>query len=514
MVDLPDRNSYTKDERVTMDQNFLLEIQDVVKTFPGTIALDGMNFSLKAGEIHAIVGENGAGKSTLMKILSGVYIKDSGVIKVNGVETELGSVDVASDLGINMIYQEPENIQKLTVAENIFLGKLPKGKVPGFVDFNKLISATKDVLAQFNIDINPSIKLSKITTAEQQFVEIVKAITTKNTKVVIMDEPTSSLTQHEVEKLFLIIKELKKKNISVIYISHRLDEVIEIADRISVFRDGKNRGELERGNFNTAEIVSKMIGHELKETSKRMIKREHVVFEIKNIQIHNKIENFSMKLHKGEIVGIAGLMGSGKDELVKSIFGLWPAQKKELFFEGKKISIRHPMDALNEGIIYLPEERKLQSCFLDMSVNKNISPLWLFNIEKRMFVNRRKEAQLAKYYVEKLAIKTSSINTKIINLSGGNQQKAVFSRMLALNPKLMVLNDPTRGVDVGSKEEIYHIIRELADNGVSILLLSSEIPEITKMSDTVIVLSKGEIRAEIHDTEVTSENIIKTVTRA
>lgn len=496
-----------------MDQTLLLEIENVIKTFPGTIALNEMNFNLRSGEIHAIVGENGAGKSTLMKILSGVYIKDSGTIRLNGVEVELGSVEESNELGISMIYQELENIQKLSVAENIFLGKLPPSKIPGFVDFKKLVKDTKEVLKRYGIDIDPNAKLSKITTAEQQFVEIVKAITIQNTRIIIMDEPTSSLTQNEVEKLFHIIGELKKNGISVIYISHRLDEVVEIADRISVFRDGKNRGVLSRGHFDTTDIISRMIGHELHETEKRTINREHVVFEVNNVEIKNRIDGFSMKLHKGEIVGIAGLMGSGKDELVKSIFGLWPAQKKELFFEGKKVSIRHPLDAIHLGIIYLPEERKLQSCFLDMSVGKNISPLWLFNIEKKRFINGRKEAKLAQSYVEKLSIKTASIHTDIINLSGGNQQKAIFSRMLALQPSLMVLNDPTRGVDVGSKEEIYSIIRELADEGVSILLLSSEIPEITRLSDTVIVLSKGEVRAQIHDSDVTTANIIKAVTR-
>lgn len=497
-----------------MDDSVLLEIKKVIKTFPGTVALDEVDFDLFKGEIHAIVGENGAGKSTLMKILSGVYVKDSGTILINGIKTEIGSVEVAQELGISMIYQELENIPKLTVAENIYLGKLPKSKVPGFVDFEKLISMTKSVLDEFNIEIDPKIKLSNITTAEQQFVEIVKTITTKNAKVIIMDEPTSSLTNKEVEKLFCIIRELKGKGISVIYISHRLDEVIEIADRVSIFRDGKNRGVMIKKNFDANEIVSMMIGHEIQETKKEKVNRDRIVFEVKNIQIKNHIDKFSMQLHAGEIVGIAGLMGSGKDTLVKSIFGLWPAQKKELFFNGNEIFINHPIDAIRHGIVYLPEERKLQSCFLEMSIQNNISPLWLFNVNKKVFIDRKKEKALAEYYVDKLSIKTASISTDIVNLSGGNQQKAIFSRMLALNPKLMVLNDPTRGVDIGSKEEIYTIIRELAKQGVSILLLSSEIPEITKLADTVIVLSRGEIRAEIYDNDITSANIIKAVTRA
>lgn len=491
----------------------LLEVKKVIKTFPGTIALNEVDFDLEAGEVHAIVGENGAGKSTLMKIISGVYTKDSGRILIDGTEQELGNVDVSRNFGISMIYQELENIQKLTVAENIYLGKLPKGKVPGFVNFRKLMEDTGEALNEFDIDINPSVKLSKITTAEQQFIEIIKAITIKNARVIIMDEPTSSLTNKEVDKLFTIIRELKSKGISVIYISHRLDEVAEIADRVSVFRDGKRQGVFRRGDFDAESIISMMIGHELEETGKNISERKEVIFEIKKMEIKNKITDFRLKLHKGEILGIAGLMGSGKDELVKSIVGLWPAQAKELVFENKKIIISHPADAIKQSIIYLPEERKLQSLFLDMSVNYNISPLWLFNIEENSFINRRKEAELSETYVDKLKIKTPGIQTPIVSLSGGNQQKAIFSRLLAVKPKMMILNDPTRGIDVGSKEEIYGIIKELASQGVSILLLSSEISEITRLSNSVIVLSKGEIRAEFSDQDITQENIIKAVTR-
>ena len=491
----------------------LLEINKVVKTFPGTIALNEVEFNLEAGEVHAIVGENGAGKSTLMKIISGVYVKDSGTIFIEGEEQELGNVDVSRELGISMIYQELENIQKLTVAENIYLGKLPKSNIPGFVNFKQLLRETKDILDEFDIDINPTLKLSQITTAEQQFIEIIKAITIKNARIVIMDEPTSSLTNKEVDKLFRIIRGLKSKGISVIYISHRLDEIAEIADRVSVFRDGKRQGVFKRGEFDAGSIISLMIGHELEETEKNAAERNEVIFEIKKMEIENRIFDFKLKLHKGEILGIAGLMGSGKDELVKSIVGLWPAQVKEIYFENNRISINHPVDAINHSIIYLPEERKLQSLFLDMSVNYNISPLWLMNIENNTFINSKKEAKLSEDYVEKLRIKTPNIQTPIVSLSGGNQQKAIFSRLLAVKPKMMILNDPTRGIDVGSKEEIYNIIKELAAKGVSILLLSSEIPEITKLSNSVIVLSKGEIRAEFKDQDITQENIIKAVTR-
>jgi len=491
----------------------LLEIKKVVKTFPGTVALDEVDFNLKKGDIHAIVGENGAGKSTLMKIISGAYKKDSGTILVDGKETDIGSVEASRAIGISMIYQELENIQKLTVAENVFLGKLPRSRVPGFVNFKKLINETKKILKEFDIEIDPGKKLASLTTAEQQFIEIIKAITVKNARIIIMDEPTSSLTKKEVEKLFLIIKELKRKEISVIYISHRLDEVVGIADRLSVFRDGKNQGVLEKNEFDTNKIVSLMIGHELKTTEKNVFKEQKIIFEIKRLSIRNKIIDFNIKLHEGEILGIAGLMGSGKDELVKSIVGLWPAQSKEIYFLGKRIFIKHPTDAIKYGIIYLPEERKLQALFLDMSVNENISPLWLFNVENKFFLNGKKEIELSKLYIDKLSIKTPAVYTAIIDLSGGNQQKCIFSRMLTIKPKLMILNDPTRGIDVGSKEEIHKIIKELASKGVSILILSSEIQEVARLANKVIVLSKGEIRAEFSEKDVTTENIIRSVMR-
>jgi len=491
----------------------LLEIKKVIKTFPGTVALDEVDFNLKKGEIHAIVGENGAGKSTLMKILSGAYKKDSGTIKFEDKKVAIGDVDAARAIGISMIYQELENIQKLSVAENVFLGKLPRSRVPGFINFKKLMIETEKILKEFDIDIDPGRKLASLTTAEQQFIEIIKAITVKNARIIIMDEPTSSLTKKEVEKLFLIIKELKKKGISVIYISHRLDEVVGIADRISVFRDGKNQGVMEKSEFDTNKIVSLMIGRELKAAEKSVSKEQKIIFEIKRLSIRNKIIDFNMKLYKGEILGIVGLMGSGKDELVKSIVGLWPAQSKEIYFLGKRINIKHPADAINHGIIYLPEERKLQSLFLDMSVSANISPLWLFNVENKFFMNTKKEIELTKTYAKRLAIRTPSVSTLIVYLSGGNQQKVIFSRMLTIKPKLMILNDPTRGIDVGSKEEIYNIIKELASKGVSIFILSSEIQEMTRVANRVIVLSKGEIRDEFLDKDVTTKNLIRSAMR-
>ncbi len=496
-----------------------ISVQGVKKVFAGTVALDEIDFNLKQGEIHAIVGENGAGKSTLMKILSGAYSMTSGQVFIQDEQVELDGIDISQRYGIYMLYQELMNLPKLSVAENIFLGVLPRKSALGFVDYKNLYRMTKEYFDIYKISIDPRTQLSKLTIAEKQFVEIIRTITSKNAKVVIMDEPTSSLTKDETQKLFSIIRELKNKGIAVIYISHRLDEVIEIADRISVFRDGKNRGTLERDQFDEHKVIMLMLGRSLmrteKESEKQSVQRTEVVFEVRNLNIQGRINSFNVKLFKGEILGIAGLMGSGKDELVKCLFGLWPATSKEIFYLGHGITIKTPKDAIKYGIVYLPEERKQASLFLELSVKYNITPIWLFNVHKKSFFNRKTESMLSSQFISQLNIKTSSSLEDIINLSGGNQQKAVFSRLIAANPSIMILNDPTRGVDVGSKEEIYKTIRKIVlEGGTSIIIVSSEIEEINYLANRVIVLSKGNICGEFSDKDVTLKNILTCAVRA
>ena len=489
-----------------------LVVDKVSKQFPGTLALDEIEFDLVKGEVHAVVGENGAGKSTLMKILSGAYSKTGGRILIDGEEVEINTIDDSQKYGINMIYQELTNLPKLSVAENIFLGVLPKTRT-GLVDFRALNKMAGDILTTHKLEISPRQQLSKLTVAEKQFVEIIRVISAKNAQIVIMDEPTSSLSADEIEKLFLIINELKKRGITIIYISHRLDEVVKIADRVSVFRDGKNRGTLVKGQFDEDKIITLMLGHSLEKQDKDKVERREVIFEVKDLSIHRKIVDFNMKLYQGEILGIAGLMGSGKDELVKSLFGLWPAQSKQIFFKGNKIDVRSPQDAIKHNIVYLPEERKIASLFAQLSVKHNISPIYLFNVYGKSFLKSRIENELAEEYVKKLDIKTAGIQEEIVNLSGGNQQKAVFARLLAIKPELMILNDPTRGIDVGSKEEIYKEIRALSNQGTSIILVSSEIEEINYLAHRVIVLSKGEMYGEFTDDEVTLKNILTCAVR-
>lgn len=491
--------------------NIILEMRDITKVFPGTVALDKMNFDLKHGEVHAIVGENGAGKSTLMKILSGVYEKTSGQIFIDGKEADIRGIADAQKAGISMIHQELANLPKLSVAENIYLGKIPK-RNGVLLDFRKMFQAVDDLFERYGIDIDSHAPVGNLTVAEKQFVEILKAINLEKSRIVIMDEPTSSLSKQEISSLFSVIEQLKKDGISIIYISHRLDEIVDVADRVSVFRDGKNRGTLERGSIDQTKIVNLMIGREIwEEKTIREISNE-VVLEVKNLNIKNKVYDFNMKLYRGEIYGIAGLMGSGKDELVKSLFGLWPTTSKEIYYHGEAVTIRNAKDAIKRSIVYLPEERKTQSLFLPLSVSKNIIPVWMAKNTKA--VTAAQEAELAEEYVKELSVKTSSIEDSVRSLSGGNQQKVVLARLLAVKPDIMILNDPTRGVDVGSKNEIYRIIRQHVEQGSSIVLLSSEIPEIVLLADRVSVLSKGEQVGEFSGKDVTLRNILSCSVRA
>jgi ABC-type sugar transport system ATPase subunit len=328
-----------------------------------------------------------------------------------------------------------------------------------------------------------------------------------------MEEPTSSLSNTETEKLFSIIGRLKQKYIGVIYISHRIDEVFHIADRISVFRNGKNRGTAERGHYDEGRIISLMLGHDLELGNRRQISRDTVALEVRNLSIENYIDNFAMTLYKGEILGIAGLMGSGKDELVKSLFGLWPSKSKEIIYEDRPIRIKNPQQALARGIAYLPEERKTQSLFHDLDVKDNIAAIWLYHKERRHLPNKAKVLDMGKKYMELLSIKASSASQEIKGLSGGNQQKDIIARLLAIEPTIMILNDPTRGIDVGSNEEIYGMIKDLAHRGTSIIVVTSELEEIERMTDRVIVLSRGKICGEFADDEVKMSNILPCVVR-
>ena len=492
----------------------ILEAKNIIKDFPGTRALNGVNFDLFKGEVHAVIGENGAGKSTLMKIICGDYTKTSGDVIIGGVSTDIKNPADALNLGIRMIYQELENLQKLSVAENIFLGKLPKRKsLPFILNANKLIQDSGEILKRLNLDINPKEKLSNLSVGAQQLVEVAKALSA-DLKILIMDEPTSSLNQKETVQLFKIIEQLKKDGISIIYISHRLKEVINVSDRISILRDGENAGTFEKADFNEDEIVKLMIGKSLKTASKFNYTKPETVMSIKNLNVSKRIIDFSMELHKGEILGISGLAGSGKEELMKSFFGLWPSRADEITIGKEKVKLKGPADALKKGLAYLPEERKLQSLFLELPIRYNFSVLWLHRIFNKFFTSTGNEKKVVNEYIKRLRVKVSNIEYLVSSLSGGNQQKVIFSRLLMISPEIIILNDPTRGVDVGSKQEIHNIIFELAKSGASIIFSSSEIPEVCNVSNRVLVLSRGKLIDEFIGEDVNVDNILTSASKA
>lgn len=497
-----------------MNNKNIIEVKKITKIFPGTIALKDVDFELKKGEVHALVGENGAGKSTLMKIFCGAYNKTSGQIFIDGEEKNFTNTKQALELGISIIYQELENLPKLTVAENIFLGRLPGNKkIPGFISTKHLYKETEELLKKLNIKLNPKIRVGELSIAEQQLVEIAKALS-KEVKVLIMDEPTSYLTQDETEKLFKTINDIKQKGIGVIYVSHRLQEIIEIADRITVLRDGEKVITVnDMKEIDEEKIISFIVGHKLIKQEKVSMDRKKVVFEVNNLSITRRLENFNMKLYEGEILGIVGLTGSGKDELVKALVGLWPSRLESILIDGKKVSLESPNLGIKHKIVYLPEERKSYSIFPELTVRENISPIWLHQIFKKFLLSKKMEMKLAKKFVEKLSVKTPTIEQKVINLSGGNQQKMIFSRLLTINPRILLLHDPTRGIDVGSKEEIYKIIKNLVKEGASIILLSSEIEEVCNIANRVIVLSKGKVAGEFIDNDVQIDKCLNYATR-
>jgi len=492
----------------------ILEAKNIIKDFPGTRALDDVDFDLLRGEVHSVIGENGAGKSTLMKIICGDFIKTSGQIIIEGKETEIKNPTDSLNLGIRMIYQELENLQKLSVAENIFLGKLPKQKkLPFILNSKKLSNDSLKILNELNLDIKPREKLSNLSVGAQQLVEVAKALSA-NLKILIMDEPTSSLNQKETEQLFKIIEKLKNQGISIIYISHRLKEVIDVSDRISILRDGRKVGTYEKKDFKEDEIIKLMIGKSLKTAGKQNYSSDEVVMSIKDLNINKKIYNFSMELKKGEILGISGLAGSGKEELMKSFFGLWPSRSEKILVYGQAVNLKNPKNALKKGIVYLPEERKLQSLFLELPIRYNFSVLWIHRIYRKFFIAAKNEKNIIAEYIEKLRVKASNAEYMVSSLSGGNQQKVIISRLLMISPNIIILNDPTRGVDIGSKEEIHNIISGLAKSGASIIFSSSEIPEVCNVSNRVLVLSRGRLISEFKDSDVNVDNIITAATKA
>ena len=490
---------------------YLLEMNNISKEFPGVKALENVSFSLKKGEVHALVGENGAGKSTLMKILSGFHPKDSGEIYINDKIVEILNPINAIELGISTIYQEIIAVHHITVAENILLGNRPKNKF-GLINWREMEHKVKSILDELSIELPTSKLVSNLSIAQQQLVEIAKALSME-AKIVIMDEPTSPLTEEETKTLFNIIKRIKSKGVSVIYISHRIEEIFKIADRVTVLRDGKKICEKIVRETNSDEIIKYMIGRELNEMygKESSMAKEKIVLRVENFSKKREFKDINFKLYEGEILGFAGLVGAGRSELMKSLYGINIKDSGEIYLNGNKVNINSPLDAIRLGIGMVPEEKKTEGLMLDLAVDQNITASSLKEISKYGFLSRGLEVSLANKFVKKLSINCPSLSQKVMYLSGGNQQKVIISRWLALNSKILILDEPTKGIDVGSKAEIHKLIANIAKQGTSVILISSEITEILKMSNRIIVMKEGKIVTILNAAEANEESILRSM---
>ena len=491
----------------------ILTMKGIDKSFPGVHALDHVDLEVRKGEVHALMGENGAGKSTLMKVLTGIYSKDSGTITYEGREVEYTNPREAQDAGIVIVHQELNMMNHLTVAQNIFIGREFK---KGFmIDDARMNREARRLFDQLGIDINPAEKMGNLTVGKQQMCEIAKAIS-HEAKVIVFDEPTAALTESEIEELFKIIRDLRQKQLGIIYISHRMDEIKVITDRVTVMRDGGYVGTLITADCTKDDIISMMVGrviYEEPKTHSMVAPDAPVVLKVEHLNAGRMVRDVSFELHKGEILGFAGLMGAGRTETARAVFGADPRQSGEIFVNGKKVNIHSPEDAVKCGIGYLSEDRKRYGIVVDKSVAENSTMASLEEfITAGLFINKRKENAVTIKYVEQLKTKTPSIDQLVVNLSGGNQQKVVVAKWLVKNCDILIFDEPTRGIDVGAKSEIYHLMNELAAQGKSIIMISSEMAEILRMSDRIIVMCEGRKTAEIDISEATQENIMHAAT--
>jgi ribose transport system ATP-binding protein len=494
------------------NNNLFLKIDKLSKNFPGVRALSDVDFDVKRGEVHALVGENGAGKSTLIKILGGVYRADGGEIFLDGKKVNIANTRQAQANKIAIIYQEFYLIPDLSVAENIFVGREPRILGKTFINWRKMNSDAKKIMDRLGIDIDCKKFVSDLSVAERQMVEIAKALS-MDARLFIMDEPTASLTEKEVVKLFEIIDELKRQGVSIIYISHRLEEAFELSNRITVLRDGKKIGTKLTKNTNEDEIVSMMVGKIVKEyfaEKKEGIERKEVVLEIKDYNIADNVYDVNFKLHKGEILGFAGVLGSGIHPLLRSIYGISPRTSGEIYFENKKVNINNSRDAIELGIGYVTEDRKNEGLLYDMSVLQNLTIIVIraLTFLKGLFIRAKREKEVFNDMSKVLDIKYASLYQRIVFLSGGNQQKVVIGRTLVSDTKVLILLEPTRGIDVGAKAEIHRIMIDLSKRGISIILSSSELPELVNLTDRTLVFYKGRINAEFDRENMDEEKLV------
>ncbi len=494
-------------------QDDLLRMEGIEKLFPGVHALNNCRFEIRRGEVHALVGENGAGKSTMMKVLTGIYKRDGGTIHYKGREIDLSSPEEAQALGIGIIHQELNLMPHLSVAENIFIGREPM-RGP-FLDKKKANADARKLLNSLRIDIDPTIPCNKLSVAKQQMVEIAKALS-YDSELLVMDEPSAALTEAEVQELFRFIRDLKKRGHAIIYISHRLDELPQITDRITVMRDGQYVGTVNTADVTKEQIIAMMVGrviYEQPKTKSEVPEGAPVILEARGL-IANNVKNVSFKLKKGEILGFAGLMGAGRTETMRALFGADPRAGGEILLNGKPVKIESPADAVDLGIGYLSEDRKAFGVAVGLSVSENSVLANLDKYSSGGFVNRRRVNEVTQEYVDKLSIKTPGVRQLVKNLSGGNQQKVVIAKWLIKNCDILIFDEPTRGIDVGAKSEIYQLMNELVRMGKSIIMISSEMPELLRMSDRLVVMCEGRVTGELDISESTQEKIMTLATMA
>ncbi len=490
--------------------DILVSMEGIDKSFPGVHALDGARFELCAGEVHALIGENGAGKSTLMKILAGIYSKDAGRIVYKGNEVIIPNPRAAQQLGISMIHQEINLVPHLTLAQNVFIGREPRAGLRFMLKESEINAQTQKLFESMHLKLDPRTRASDLTVAKQQMVEIAKALSF-NSQVLIMDEPTAALTESEIEELFRIIRQLKGRGVGVVYISHRLEELKKISDRITVMRDGHYVDTVAAADVPISRIISMMVGRTIYESAPEVPEDtgQPVVLEVKGLNRTGVLHDINFSLKQGEILGFAGLMGAGRTEVARAVFGADHVDSGEIYVRGKRVRIHSPGDAVEHGIGYLSEDRKRYGLAVGLDVEANIV-LASFKkfLDAALLVNDKRMESNGQQYVQKLSIKTPSLRQKVKNLSGGNQQKVVIGKWLTANTDVLIFDEPTRGIDVGAKSEIYRLLNELAAQGKSIIMISSELPEILRMSHRIVVMCEGRITGELSSADATQERIM------
>ncbi len=493
---------------MTAKTEYLLEMRNINKAFPGVQALADVTLKVKYGEVHGLVGENGAGKSTLIKILSGSYKMDSGEILLSGKPVQISNPAQAQSLGISTIHQEFNLINDLSIAENIFLSDFPRSTILGWLDKKKMRAEAENILKTLGLEIDSKILIKNLSVAQQQIVEIAKVLT-KNAQIIIMDEPTAALTDLETKRLFEIIHNLTLQNVAIIYISHRLEELFQISDHITVLRDGLWAGGAPPSEISQNELIRLMVGSEVKNLfPKEKVSQGKIILQAENVNVKGLLKNISFKLHRGEILGVTGLMGSGQISLAQTLFGLHKIDSGRIMIEGKLYHPTGPISAIKHTLGLLTENRKEEGLVLDLSMRENISLANINQVAKLGYIFHDQEKQLANKMVQKLDIRPTNVERTAQHLSGGNQQKVVLAKWLAIEPEIIILCEPTRGVDVGAKTEIYRLMNDLVKQGKALLFISSELPEIIALSDRILTMRSGEIVTTLDQKEATQELIM------